>query len=50
MTQSNPRYWIIDPDGRILAATNAEAPFATADLDLTAPAAARATYPRSVFR
>ncbi len=42
--------WIIDPDGRILAATNAEAPFATADLDLTAPAAARTTYPRSVFR
>ena len=42
--------WIIDPDGRILAATNAEAPFATADLDLAAPAAARATYPRSVFR
>jgi N-carbamoylputrescine amidase len=42
--------WIIDPDGRILAATNAEAPFATADLDLGAPGVARATYPRSVFR
>jgi N-carbamoylputrescine amidase len=42
--------WIIDPDGRILAATNVESPFVTVDLDLTAPAAARTTYPRSVFR
>ena len=42
--------WIFDPDGRLLAATSTEAPFVTADLDLNAPAAARATYPRSVFR
>jgi len=42
--------WILDPDGRILATTSAETPFATRDLDLTLPAAARTTYPRSVFR
>jgi predicted amidohydrolase len=41
--------WVIDPDGRILATTGADEPFATVDLDLAAPAAARATYPRSVF-
>lgn len=42
--------WIIDPDGRILALTDEEAPFVTVDLDLAAPEAARATYPRPVFR
>lgn len=42
--------WIFDPDGRLLAATDSEAPFVTVDLDLSAVAAARATYPRSVFR
>lgn len=42
--------WILDPDGRLLALTTVAAPFATVDLDLAAPDAARATYPRSVFR
>ena len=42
--------WIISPDGRILASTTAEAPFATMDIDLAASAAARVGYPCSVFR
>jgi len=37
--------WIISPDGRILATTTPESPFATIDIDLTAPAAARDGYP-----
>ena len=41
--------WIIAPDGRILAATSPEAPFATMDLDLDVPAAARAGYPCSIL-
>jgi len=41
--------WIIGPDGRILASTTAEAPFATIDIDLAASAAAQAGYPCSVF-
>lgn len=41
--------WILDPDGRLLALTGADEPFATLDLDLALPAAARATYPRTVF-
>lgn len=43
------RGWIIDPDGRVLATTNAEEPFSTVDIDLALPAAARSTYPRPVF-
>ena len=42
--------WILDPDGRLLGLTRAEEPFVTATLDLASPAAARTTYPRSVFR
>lgn len=42
--------WIIAPDGQVLASTTPEAPFATMDIDLAAPAAARAGYPCSVFR
>ena len=42
--------WIISPDGEILARTTAGAPFATVDVDLAAPAAARGSYPRYVFR
>ena len=42
--------WIISPDGRILASTTPEAPFATVDIDLAAATAARASYPRYVFR
>ncbi|MEO8227549.1 MAG: carbon-nitrogen hydrolase family protein [Gemmatimonadota bacterium] len=41
--------WIIDPDGHLLASTDTERPFATVDLNLTAPVAARSTYPRYVF-
>ncbi len=42
--------WIISPDGRLLASTTADAPFATIDIDLADSAAARAGYPRYVFR
>src|SRR4029077_345287 len=41
--------WIIDPEGRILATTSTETPFATVDIDLSACAAARRAYPRYVF-
>ncbi|MFN7941130.1 MAG: carbon-nitrogen hydrolase family protein [Thermoanaerobaculia bacterium] len=41
--------WIIDPYGEILARTTWNAPFATLDLDLAAPAAAREAYPGYVF-
>lgn len=40
--------WIVDPDGEVLATTSAEAPFATALLDLALADRARATYPRNV--
>jgi len=42
--------WIINPDGKILASTTPEAPFATIDIDLAAATAAADTYPRYVFR
>ena len=41
--------WIISPNGEILATTSAEAPFATVDIDLAAPIAARDEYPRYIF-
>ncbi|HEY1951846.1 MAG TPA: carbon-nitrogen hydrolase family protein [Gemmatimonadaceae bacterium] len=41
--------WIISPDGKIMASTNAQAPFATVDLDLTAASMARNTYPRYIL-
>jgi N-carbamoylputrescine amidase len=41
--------WIINPDGEILASTTRDMPFATIDVDLAAPIAARATYPRYIF-
>ncbi|HWZ29462.1 MAG TPA: carbon-nitrogen hydrolase family protein [Gemmatimonadales bacterium] len=41
--------WIIDPEGRILATTGREQPFATVDIDLAASAEARTRYPRYVF-
>jgi N-carbamoylputrescine amidase len=41
--------WIIDPYGNILAQTTPEAPFATVDIDLSAPAGARDGYPGYVF-
>ena len=40
--------WIISPQGDVLAVTSAEAPFATASIDLGAAEAAKAVYPRSV--
>ena len=41
--------WIVSPSGELLARTSAEAPFATIDIDLGAPATARAGYPGYVF-
>jgi N-carbamoylputrescine amidase len=41
--------WIISPDGKILATTTREDPFATVDIDIALAAAARNTYPRYVF-
>ncbi|MEP6763568.1 MAG: carbon-nitrogen hydrolase family protein [Gemmatimonadaceae bacterium] len=41
--------WIISPDGKVLARTTPEVPFATMNIDLTASMAARAAYPRYVF-
>ncbi|MFI8615063.1 carbon-nitrogen hydrolase family protein [Acidovorax sp. NPDC077693] len=41
--------WVICPDGALLARTSPAQPFCTVDLDLQAPAAAQATYPRYVF-
>ncbi len=42
--------WIVNPSGEVLAMTSREAPFVTVDVDLDASIAARATYPRNVFR
>jgi N-carbamoylputrescine amidase len=42
--------WIISPDGQIRATTTSDAPFATIDIDLTISTAARASYPRYIFR
>jgi N-carbamoylputrescine amidase len=42
--------WIIGPDGRILAATSRDCPFATVDIDLAHSAEAREAYPNYVFR
>jgi N-carbamoylputrescine amidase len=41
--------WIIDPNGRVLAMTSRDVPFATMEIDLEASTAARASYPRYVF-
>lgn len=40
--------WVIDPEGRVLATTSPEVPFATVDLDLAAADQAKTTYPRYV--
>ena len=42
--------WIIDPSGSILARTSPGAPFATTEIDLSASAAARDSYPCYVLR
>lgn len=41
--------WAIGPDGELLARTSREQPFCTVELDLSAAARARTTYPRNVF-
>jgi len=41
--------WIIDPDGAVLAATDASAPFVTIEIDLDLAKAAKATYPRYLY-
>jgi N-carbamoylputrescine amidase len=41
--------WIIDPAGEVLAVTSTTEPFATRDVDLTAAAKAKSSYPRYVF-
>ncbi|MCO5192833.1 MAG: carbon-nitrogen hydrolase family protein [Anaerolineae bacterium] len=40
--------WIIDPDGDVLGLTSPENPFLTCDIDLSAAAVAKQTYPRYV--
>ena len=40
--------WIIDPDGKILATTDSDSPFATVDIDLEFSRASKKTYPRYV--
>lgn len=40
--------WVIDPDGVVVAETNAAAPAVTVDLDLSAARRAKETYPRYV--
>lgn len=42
--------WIIGPNGRTLARTSRDAPFATVDIDLAASDSARTAYPGYVFR
>jgi N-carbamoylputrescine amidase len=42
--------WVISPEGRVVATTTPEAPFATVGVDLAAADSARAGYPRYVFR
>lgn len=40
--------WIVDPEGDVLAQTDARAPFCTVELDLDEAEAAKLTYPRYV--
>lgn len=40
--------WIIDPSGQILARTNEEVPFVTAEIDVAVADAAKHTYPRNI--
>ncbi len=40
--------WIVDPEGNVLATTSADAPFATAEIDLEWARASKKTYPRYV--
>lgn len=40
--------WIVDPEGDVLATTSEDAPFATAEIDLSFAQASKQTYPRYV--
>ncbi len=40
--------WVVDPDGRVVATTSADEPYATVEVDLDASRAAKGTYPRYV--
>ncbi|MYE27793.1 MAG: hypothetical protein F4X87_11395 [Chloroflexi bacterium] len=40
--------WICDPDGVVLALTDADRPFITLDLDLARAESAKSAYPRYV--
>ena len=42
------RGWVVDPDGGVLAATSAEEPFVTVDVDPAAADEAKGSYPRNV--
>ena len=46
---SDGRGWIIDPGGKTIAITSEDAPFVTAQIDLSLAERARATYPRYVY-
>ena len=40
--------WVVDPDGKVLATTSEDEPFATVDIDLLDAERAKVTYPRYV--
>ena len=40
--------WIIDPEGEVLATTDLDNPFATAEIDLDLARQSKSTYPRYV--
>jgi N-carbamoylputrescine amidase len=40
--------WIIDPEGAVLARTDEDTPFASAEIDLDFAKASKAAYPRYV--
>jgi len=42
------RSWLVSPEGEIILETSADAPFLTADVDLSAVERARHTYPRTL--
>ncbi len=42
------RSWLVSPEGEIMLETSAEAPFLTAEIDLSAVERARQTYPRNL--
>lgn len=40
--------WVVDPEGEVLACTDAERPFATVEIDVEYARASKSTYPRYV--